>query len=102
MSGSTHRYERRVIARKDELHAKLLAWQRREGKSRAEFADTLSRLTGQPVTESKLRNWIERGATQRRMPQEMEYYFNAITRQVPKSAGRELNRAEFEAFEETG
>lgn len=82
MSRSAH-YEQEVQERKDRLHAALTAWQRREGKSRAEFADAMSLTTGQRVTETMVKNWLERGAIQRQMPATMESYWRQITRPLP-------------------
>lgn len=100
MSTSTQ-YELEVQERKDRLYALLLTWQRREGKSRAEFADALSQATGQHVTETMVRNWLERGAMQRQMPATMEPYWLAITRFRPaserESAMQAINRMEAQA-----
>lgn len=100
MGESTH-YERLVQERKDALHASLTAWCRREGKSRAEFAELLADATGYEVTESKLNHWLERGAIQRQMPAVMDSYWRQITRFRPASerdsAMQAINRMEASA-----
>lgn len=92
-------YEQLVQERKDALHASLTAWCRREGKSRAEFADALSLATGQRVTAKMIENWLERGALQRQMPAPMEIYWRQIARPLPArehdTALKDIETAEF-------
>lgn len=79
----TGHYELAVQERKDALHASLTAWCRREGKSRAEFADALSLATGQRITEVMIAHWLKRDDLKRQMPAPMEIYWRQITRPFP-------------------
>lgn len=92
MSASTQ-YQIEVQDRKDWLHASLTAWQRREGKSREQFADALSLATGEKVTAKMVENWLERGALQRQMPATMEPYWRSITRVMSLPPTRERHAA---------
>ena len=92
MATSGH-YELEVQERKDALHATLTAWCRREGKSRADFADALSLATGQRVTEVMIAHWLKRDELKRQMPAPMDLYWRQITRPLPLPPTREVNAA---------
>lgn len=87
-------------SRKAALYASLSGWCYREKKSRDEFADELSEISGRNVTRAILENWLRRDSDFREMPPSLDGFWAELTgdtahfsRRLPQSERESAMRA---------
>lgn len=83
-----------VKRRKDSLHIGREAWCRVHGKSRDEFADALTELSGQRISRAMTDHWLAEGDTKRQMPAAMEPFWEQLTRDALRIHTRKLPTSE--------